>query len=94
MLTGGILVGSAGTILTLIMCKAMNRSLAAVIFGGFSESGEASIGNDANGSIKDTTVTDAAILMNYSKKVIIVPGYGLAVAQAQHKVADTVSSVA
>lgn len=86
MLTGGILVGSAGTILTLIMCKAMNRSLAAVIFGGFSESGIAGEGNKAHGNIKDITITDAAVLMNYSKKVVIVPGYGLAVAQAQHVV--------
>ena len=86
MLTGGILVGSAGTILTLIMCKAMNRSLAAVIFGGFSESGIAAGGDSSKGHIKDTTITDAAVLMNYSKKVIIVPGYGLAVAQAQHVV--------
>ncbi|MBT8195299.1 MAG: NAD(P)(+) transhydrogenase (Re/Si-specific) subunit beta [Bacteroidia bacterium] len=86
MLTGGILVGSAGTILTLVMCQAMNRPLTNVIFGGFSESGGPAGDSDAQGSIKDTTITDAAVLMNYSKKVIIVPGYGLAVAQAQHVV--------
>ncbi len=87
MLTGGILVGSAGTILTFAMCDAMNRPLASVIFGAF---GEGTTGSDASskspqgGSIKKTTPSDAAILMNYANKVIIVPGYGLAVAQAQH----------
>jgi len=84
MLTGGILVGSAGTLLTIVMCKAMNRSLASVIFGAFGGSSAASIGSDVKGHIKDINVSDLAILMNYSKKVVIVPGYGLAVAQAQH----------
>jgi H+-translocating NAD(P) transhydrogenase subunit beta len=84
MLTGGILVGSAGTILTLAMCKAMNRPLFNVIFGAFGETAAASTGSNVKGSIKDISVSDAAVLLNYSKKVIIVPGYGLAVAQAQH----------
>lgn len=85
MLTGGILVGSAGTLLTLIMCKAMNRPLSNVIFGAFGGGGAtADAGSEAKGAIKDLGVTDLAILMNYSKKVVIVPGYGLAVAQAQH----------
>jgi NAD(P) transhydrogenase subunit beta len=83
MLTGGILVGSAGTLLTVIMCEAMNRSLSSVIFGAFGASA-AGEEREVSGSIKDINVTDAAVLMNYSKKVIIVPGYGLAVAQAQH----------
>jgi len=83
MLTGGILVGSAGTLLTVAMCRAMNRPLYSVIFGAFGESAAASTGGPA-GSIKDISVTDTAVLMNYSKKVVIVPGYGLAVAQAQH----------
>ena len=83
MLTGGILVGSAGTLLTLVMCKAMNRPLWNVIFGAFGGSSDASAA-DVNGSIKDIQVSDLAVLMNYSKKVVIVPGYGLAVAQAQH----------
>jgi NAD(P) transhydrogenase subunit beta len=86
MLTGGILVGSAGTLLTLVMCKAMNRPLSNVIFGAFGESAVA--GTDEaramGGSIKDISISDTAVLMNYSKKVTIVPGYGLAVAQAQH----------
>lgn len=84
MLTGGILVGSAGTLLTIVMCKAMNRPLSNVIFGAFGETGAAVAGSSVSGSIKDISVNDAAVLMNYSKKVIIVPGYGLAVAQAQH----------
>lgn len=83
MLTGGILVGSAGTLLTLVMCKAMNRPLSNVIFGAFGGS-SASGEREVKGNIKDINVSDTAVLMNYSKKVVIVPGYGLAVAQAQH----------
>ncbi len=84
MLVGGILVGSAGIILTIAMCEAMNRTLGAVIFGAFG--GEDAVeGTDRKlGSIKKTNTGDAAILMNYASSVIIVPGYGLAVAQAQH----------
>ena len=82
MLTGGILVGSAGTILTILMCKAMNRSLLNVIVGVFGGGGQ-SIAVES-GSVKEITLSDAAILLSYSKKVVIVPGYGLAVAQAQH----------
>ena len=85
MLTGGILVGSAGTLLTILMCNAMNRSLMNVIFGSFG-GGNAAAGADDGfvGSIKSTTPSDVAILMKYAQNVIIVPGYGLAVAQAQH----------
>lgn len=82
MLTGGILVGSAGTILTILMCKAMNRSLLNVIVGVFGGGGAAA-GTEA-GTVKEISMSDAAVLMSYSKKVVIVPGYGLAVAQAQH----------
>ncbi len=85
MLFGGILVGSAGTLLTVVMCKAMNRSLTNVLIGNFggasSGGGE---GKTITGNIKEISKTDAAVLMKYSKKVVIVPGYGLAVAQAQH----------
>jgi NAD(P) transhydrogenase subunit beta len=83
MLTGGILVGSAGTILTILMCNAMNRSLLNVIVGAFGGGGAAA-GDSELGTIKEMTATDAAVLLNYSSKVVIVPGYGLAVAQAQH----------
>jgi NAD(P) transhydrogenase subunit beta len=82
MLTGGILVGSAGTILTILMCKAMNRSLINVIVGAFGGGGVSDV--DATGTIREVSLTDAAVLLSYSKKVVIVPGYGLAVAQAQH----------
>lgn len=85
MLTGGILVGSAGTLLTLIMCKAMNRPLVSVIFGAFGNNVNSAVGADSElGSIKDITISDTATLINYSKNLIVVPGYGLAVAQAQH----------
>jgi NAD(P) transhydrogenase subunit beta len=86
MLTGGILVGSAGTLLTFVMCKAMNRSLSSVIFGSFgASSSTVSSGSGKElGNMKEISASDAAVLMNYSKKVVIVPGYGLAVAQAQH----------
>jgi H+-translocating NAD(P) transhydrogenase subunit beta len=84
MLTGGILVGSAGTLLTLVMCKAMNRPLSNVIFGAFGSGAAAGSGSGGEKNVKDISVTDTAVLMNYSKKVVIVPGYGLAVAQAQH----------
>ncbi len=89
MLTGGILVGSAGTLLTLAMCKAMNRPLLKVIFGAFGEGNkvETSDGNSKiKGTVKEASASDVAILMNYAQKVIIVPGYGLAVAQGQHAV--------
>lgn len=82
MLTGGILVGSAGTILTVLMCKAMNRSLLNVIVGVFGGGGQSDVA--VTGSIKEVTLSDAAVLLSFSRKVVIVPGYGLAVAQAQH----------
>lgn len=87
MLTGGILVGSAGTLLTLVMCKAMNRPLSAVVFGAFGSSATEG-GKDVKGNIKDISAADLAVLMNYSKKVVIVPGYGLAVAQAQYVIKE------
>lgn len=87
MLVGGILVGSAGLILTFVMCDAMNRSLSNVIFGAFggdgATEGVAAVGK-TGGTVKKTTASDAAIMLNYASKVVIVPGYGLAVAQAQH----------
>ena len=85
MLMGGVLVGSAGTILTVVMTKAMNRSLTNVLIGmvgSGSNGGGASSG--AEGSVREVQATDVAIMMKYAQKVIIVPGYGLAVAQAQH----------
>jgi H+-translocating NAD(P) transhydrogenase subunit beta len=85
MLTGGILVGSAGTILTILMCKAMNRSLTNVIVGAFGAGASGGAAAAEGGGIyKEVSLSDSAVLMAYSKKVVIVPGYGLAVAQAQH----------
>ncbi len=84
MLTGGILVGAAGTLLTVLMCKAMNRSLLNVIIGNWGGSNAAAGSTQEGGSFKEVSTSDAAMLMSYAKKVIIVPGYGLAVAQAQH----------
>lgn len=82
MILGGIFVGAAGMILTILMCKAMNRSLINVIIGAFGGGGAAV--DREQGTIKEVTATDAAVMLNYSSKVVIVPGYGLAVAQAQH----------
>lgn len=85
MIIGGILVGASGTILTIAMCEGMNRPLSNVIFGAFGGGGVGgAAGTTGDKIIKETSVSDAAVMMNYSKSVVMVPGYGLAVAQAQH----------
>ena len=85
MLTGGILVGAAGTLLTILMCKAMNRSLANVLIGSFGGGGTTGgDGTKDQGTYKEISLSDAAVIMSFANKVTIVPGYGLAVAQAQH----------
>lgn len=86
MLTGGILVGAAGTLLTILMCKAMNRSLANVLIGSFggNKTAAGGAGGKEQGAYKEISLTDTAVVMAYANKVFIVPGYGLAVAQAQH----------
>jgi H+-translocating NAD(P) transhydrogenase subunit beta len=86
MLTGGILVGAAGTLLTILMCKAMNRSLKNVLIGSFGGGNAAAAGGGSKeqGHYKEISISDAAMVMSYANKVMIVPGYGLAVAQAQH----------
>lgn len=85
MLTGGILVGAAGTLLTILMCRAMNRSLANVLIGSFGSVAKATATETKDqGTVKEISISDAAVIMSYAHKVIIVPGYGLAVAQAQH----------
>ncbi len=81
--TGGILVGAAGTILTILMCKAMNRSLTNVLIGSFGGGGKQAASGEV-GQHKEISLNDAAVVMCYANKVFIVPGYGLAVAQAQH----------
>jgi H+-translocating NAD(P) transhydrogenase subunit beta len=85
MLTGGILVGAAGTLLTILMCKAMNRSILNVLIGSFGGGASVVAGKAATGAkaVKEINVADLAVNLNYSKSVVIVPGYGLAVAQAQ-----------
>ncbi|HET6567714.1 MAG TPA: NAD(P)(+) transhydrogenase (Re/Si-specific) subunit beta [Rhodothermales bacterium] len=90
LIVSGALVGASGVILTKIMCEAMNRSLVNVLLGGFGgESGESSPVAMLEGrTINETTVDDAAIMLSYAEKVIIVPGYGMAVAQAQHQVRE------
>ncbi len=89
MLTGGILVGAAGTLLTILMCKAMNRSLANVLIGSFGGAAKAGpAGAKQQGAYKEISLSDAAVLMAYANKVMVVPGYGLAVAQAQHACHD------
>jgi H+-translocating NAD(P) transhydrogenase subunit beta len=85
MIIAGTVVGSAGTLLTQLMAKAMNRSLANVLFSNFGESSSAA-GGAVTGTQKAIEASDAGVMMAYSQKIIIVPGYGLAVAQAQHKV--------
>jgi NAD(P) transhydrogenase subunit beta len=84
MLTGGILVGAAGTLLTILMCKAMNRSLKNVLIGSFGSGATASQSAAGGGHHKEINLADAAVVMAYANKIMIVPGYGLAVAQAQH----------
>jgi NAD(P) transhydrogenase subunit beta len=85
MIIAGTVVGSAGTLLTQLMAKAMNRSLGNVLFSGFGETAAAGATGPA-GSLKAIETADVAVMLAFSQKVIIVPGYGMAVAQAQHKV--------
>jgi len=85
MIIAGTVVGSAGTLLTQLMAKAMNRSLGNVLFSGFGETAAAT-GGEVQGALKPIEAPDVAVMMAFAQKVIIVPGYGMAVAQAQHKV--------
>ena len=84
LIIAGIVVGAAGTLLTQLMAKAMNRPLANILFTPIT--GEAQGGQAIEGTMKELSAIDAAALMRYASKVIIVPGYGMAVAHAQHKV--------
>ena len=85
MIIAGTVVGSAGTLLTQLMAKAMNRSLGNVLFSGFGDTGGPATGA-VKGAMKSIEATDVGVMMAFAQKVIIVPGYGMAVAQAQHKV--------
>lgn len=87
MLIGGILVGASGTILTLLMCQAMNRSIWNVILAGKFQAGGGA-GADGDQVMKEITKPDAGILLQYSKSVMVIPGYGLAVSQAQKTIKE------
>ena len=86
MIIAGTVVGAAGTLLTQLMAKAMNRPLTNVLFSNFGGAGEAAAAGETGGTLKPIEPSDAGVMMAYANKVIIVPGYGMAVAQAQHKV--------
>jgi NAD(P) transhydrogenase subunit beta len=89
LIVAGMLVGASGTLLTLMMGKAMNRSIANVLFGAFgqvSTSGAGGAVSGMDGTVRPTTADDVAVMLAYAQKVAIVPGYGMAVAQAQHDV--------
>ena len=92
LVVSGAFVGCSGIILTLVMCKAMNRSIYHVLMGGFGDSGRlSSVGDnksDADGHVTEVTAEDVVDALTSSKSVIIVPGYGMAVAKAQHAIAD------
>ncbi|MFD2153906.1 NAD(P)(+) transhydrogenase (Re/Si-specific) subunit beta [Rhodococcus jostii] len=89
MIVAGMIVGASGSILTNLMAKAMNRSIPAIVAGGFGGGGTAAaVGDGTARTAKSTSAADAAIQMAYANQVIVVPGYGLAVAQAQHAVKD------
>jgi len=85
MIIAGTVVGSAGTLLTQLMARAMNRSLGNVLFSGFGDTGGATTG-EVTGSLKPIEASDVGVMMAFASKVIVVPGYGMAVAQAQHKI--------
>lgn len=90
LIIAGALVGASGLILTNIMCKAMNRSLGNVLFGAFGSVIEQIAGPDDGGSktVRQASAEDVAVMTAYAQKVVIVPGYGLAVAQAQHSIRE------
>jgi NAD(P) transhydrogenase subunit beta len=87
MIIAGTVVGSAGTLLTQLMARAMNRSISNVLFSAFGSSEESAAG-DVAGSMKSVDAADVGIMMAYAERVVIIPGYGMAVAQAQHKVQE------
>ena len=89
MIVAGTLVGSSGTLLTLLMCKAMNRPVTNVLFGAFGSSGGAQAGAaGVFGTVKPIQADEVALLLAYAQRVVVVPGYGMAVAQAQHSVRE------
>jgi NAD(P) transhydrogenase subunit beta len=87
LVVAGALVGAAGGILTVLMAEAMNRSVASILGGGFGTS-DVHDAVAAHGDVRETTVDDAALQLAYASKVVVVPGYGLAAAQAQHELVE------
>jgi NAD(P) transhydrogenase subunit beta len=90
MIVAGMIVGASGTILTNLMAKAMNRSVPAIVAGGFGGAVAAPVGAaaDGGGTVRSTSAQDVAIQLSYARQVVIAPGYGMAVAQAQHAVRE------
>jgi NAD(P) transhydrogenase subunit beta len=88
LIVGGMLVGASGSILTRQMAEAMNRSIGNVFFGGLGAGGPALAGAEEGGTVRSTSAADVAIQLSYARLVVVVPGYGMAVAQAQRAVAD------
>jgi NAD(P) transhydrogenase subunit beta len=90
MIVAGMIVGASGTILTNLMAKAMNRSVPAIVAGGFGGTVAAPVGAaaDGGGTVRSTSAQDVAIQLSYARQVVIAPGYGMAVAQAQHAVRE------
>src|SRR4029077_5194052 len=91
MIVAGMIVGASGSILTNLMAQAMNRSIPAIVAGGFGGGGGIGGGTGAGepaGTVRATSAADAAIQLAYASRVVIVPGYGMAVAQAQHAVRE------
>ena len=92
LIVAGMLVGASGSILTMLMAEAMNRSIANIVAGGFG--GTSTIAADTEGkSVRSTDPSDVAIQLSYASRVVVVPGYGLAVAQAQHTVRDLANAL-
>ena len=91
MIVAGMIVGASGTILTDQMAKAMNRSVPAIVAGGFGGAVAAPVGpagRETGGTVRSTSAPDVAIQLSYARQVVIAPGYGMAVAQAQHAVRE------
>jgi NAD(P) transhydrogenase subunit beta len=88
LIVAGMLVGASGSILTKLMADAMNRSIANIFFGGLGAGGAVTPTHDGGGTVRSTSAADVAIQLSYARLVVVVPGYGMAVAQAQRAVAD------
>jgi NAD(P) transhydrogenase subunit beta len=88
LIVAGMLVGASGSILTKLMADAMNRSIANIFFGGLGAGGAVTPAHEGGGTVRSTSAADVAIQLSYARLVVVVPGYGMAVAQAQRAVAD------